>query len=64
MQMAFGLLLCIALLWAWLYSPVPLWEVTYPDGSQPIGWHSGVAALSVLLVCQYLSRLIFKRFTR
>lgn len=62
MQVVFGFLLCIAILWAWLHSPVPLVEATYPDGSQPIGWHSGVAALGVLLMCQYLSHLIFKRF--
>jgi hypothetical protein len=63
MQVAFGLILCVAILWLWLYY-FPLWEVTYPDGSQPIGWHSAIAALGVLLVCQYLSRLIFRRFTR
>jgi len=62
-QIVFGFLLCIATWWLWLYY-FPLWEVTYPDGSQPIGWHSAVAAVVVLLVCQYLSRLILRRFTR
>lgn len=62
MQVAFGLILCVIILWAWLYSPIPLWEVRYLDGSQPIGWHT--ATVIILLVSQYLSRIIFRRFTR
>jgi hypothetical protein len=64
MQIAFGFILCWCVLLAWLHSRVPLWEVRYPDGSQPIGWHSAIAVLGVLLISQYLSRLIFSRFTR
>ena len=63
-QVVFGLILCIVIVWAWLYSPVPLWEVHYPDGSQPIGWHTGIIVVMILGVCQYLSRLIFRRLAR
>lgn len=64
MQVAFGLILCIGIVWAWLYSSIPLWEVHYPDGSQPIGWHTAIIAVIIFLISQYLSRLIFRRFTR
>jgi hypothetical protein len=59
-QIAFGFVLCGIILWAWLYY-LPLPEVHYPDGSQPIGWHSAVAALGVAVASQYLSRLIFRK---
>jgi len=61
-QIAFGFTLCGVFLWAWLYR-LPLPEVHYPDGSQPIGWHFALVAVGVGLASQYLSRLIFKRFS-
>lgn len=63
MQVAFGLILCVIILWAWLYSPIPLWEVRYPHGSQPIGWRTATVAVIILLVSQYLSRIIFRQLT-
>jgi hypothetical protein len=35
---------------------IPLWEVRYPDGSQPIGWHTVMIAVIVFLLSQYLFR--------
>jgi hypothetical protein len=60
MQIASGFMLCWIFLWAWFcYFPLP--EIRYPDGSQPIGWHSALVALGVALASQYLSRLFFRR---
>ena len=49
MQVAFGFMLCWIILWAWLYY-LPLPKVRYPDGSQPIGWHS--ASFSQANICR------------
>jgi hypothetical protein len=64
MQIAFGFVLGVGILWAWLDSSLPLWEVRSPDGSYLLGWRSAIVALSVLPGSQCISFLIFKELTR
>ncbi len=59
-QVLSGLIVAVVVLWAWTNSRIPLWEVSNPDGSYSIGWHSGLVTLAVTGMSQILSWLIFK----
>jgi hypothetical protein len=64
MQVLSGLVFGVTILWAWTNSPIPLWEVSNPDGSYSIGWRSGIVTLCVAVAAQLLSRLMFRKFTK
>jgi len=64
LQITVGLFLCIGVVWAWLDSGFPLWEVELEDGSYAIGWRSALVVFAVLLACQGVSYLIFRPLIR
>jgi hypothetical protein len=63
-QIALGASLAFGIAYAWLSSRLPLLETTYPDGSQPITWRSGIAAAAIVLIGQVASYLIIRKFAR
>ena len=64
LQIAFGVVLSVGAVWAWLESGLPLWEVQSEDSSYVLGWRSAVVLVAVLLVSQFVSYLIFRPFIR
>ncbi len=62
MRVAFGLTLGVFVLWCWVYSRLPLWEVRSPAGSYLINSRSGIVTLGVVIATQFLSWAIFRKF--
>jgi hypothetical protein len=48
-----GTALAAAIIYAWLVSPLPLWEVEDQPHVYSIGWRSLIVASAIFMACQY-----------
>jgi hypothetical protein len=59
-----GTALAAAIIYAWLASPLPLWEVEDQPHVYSIGWRSLIVGVAIFTACQYAAYGIILLFNR